>query len=153
MPTAPDLLLRDIHQPAAPPLWPPAPGWWIVAALLVLAGLALAWRWHRRRLHRRASERLFDAAMAEAGDGPAQIAAMSALLRRAARRHRADADQLEGEDWLKALDAGANPPLFQSAHGRLLLAGAWRPAVDASDLDALRAVARMRFLDWMGAAR
>jgi hypothetical protein len=37
----PDLLqqLRDIHVPAEPTWWPPAPGWWIIAALLLGAAV------------------------------------------------------------------------------------------------------------------
>jgi len=47
--------LRDIHSAPAAPWWPPAPGWWVLAALLLalLAWLALrllaAWRVRRRR--------------------------------------------------------------------------------------------------------
>ena len=43
----PDLMaqLRDIHSAPAVPWWPPAPGWWVVA-LLVLAVLV----WFGRRL-------------------------------------------------------------------------------------------------------
>jgi hypothetical protein len=43
----PDLMaqLRDIHSAPAVPWWPPAPGWWLVA-LLVLAVLV----WFGRRL-------------------------------------------------------------------------------------------------------
>lgn len=48
----PELLgnLRDIHEPLPPPFWPPAPGWWILAFLiLVLIAVAtyLAWRRYR----------------------------------------------------------------------------------------------------------
>lgn len=153
MQPAQELVLRDIHRVPAPPLWPPAPGWWLVFALLLAVGLVLAWWLRRRRRHRRAIETLFDEALREAGDGPAQVAAMSSLLRRAARRHHADADVLDGEDWLAVLDAGAKPPLFQSAAGRLLVEGLYRPHIDAGELERLRHAARTRFLQWMGVAR
>ena len=153
MQPAPDILLRDIHQPAAPSLWPPAPGWWIVMTLVLLAGLAIAWWLRRRRLHRLAIERLFDDAMAEAGDGPAQVAAMSALLRRAARRHRDDADQLDGDAWLEALDENTDLSLFRSGIGRMLVEGAWQREVAPADIDTLRGIARTRFLQWMGVAK
>ena len=39
---AQELVLRDVHVPAAPSLWPPAPGWWLVAAA-VLAIIAIIW--------------------------------------------------------------------------------------------------------------
>jgi hypothetical protein len=44
--------LKDIHLPAAPALWPPAPGWWLLGAgALACCGLALRWayRSYQRR--------------------------------------------------------------------------------------------------------
>lgn len=147
----PTLLLRDIHQPPAPSWWPPAPGWWLLAATVLAVGAALAW-WRarrRRRAHTRA--RLFDAAIAQAPDAPARVAAMSELLRRAARRRDAAADRLQGEAWLAFLDdADATRPFSQGA-GRLLLDGGFRRDVDEAELDALQTLARARFLRWMAA--
>ena len=61
---APDLLLRDIHEPLAPSWWPPAPGWWLVALVLLAAVAWGGWRrWRRRRRHL-AAQRLFDATLA-----------------------------------------------------------------------------------------
>lgn len=149
----PEITLHDVHQLPAPPWWPPAPGWWgVLMLLLVMGGLAFAWARYRRR-KRMAIERLFDDAVTDAGDAPAQVAAISALLRRASRRHRADADVLEGEDWLKALDEGAKAPLFRSAAGRLILDGGYRRDLDPADVEVLRGIARERFLQWMGVAR
>lgn len=153
MQPAPDIVLRDIHQLPAPSLWPPAPGWWLVLAILLLIGAALYIWLRRRRLHRAAIARIFDDAMHQAGDGPAQVAAMSALLRRASRRHRDDADVLDGEAWLQALDEGRELPLFQSGIGRLMIDGGYRKQLDPHDVEALRGIARVRFLEWMGAAR
>ena len=58
--------LHDIHPAAEPSWWPPAPGWWLLAALL-LALLAYGvhrWRVRQRRLAPlRAAERELSAAL------------------------------------------------------------------------------------------
>lgn len=147
----PSLLLRDVHEPLAPPWWPLAPGWWCVLAVLLLALALVAWWYGRRRLRRRRAARLFDAHVAAASTPAAQVAAMSELLRRAARRVDPDADRLEGDGWLRLLDRGWARPVFSEGPGALLRDGAFRPSVDADDVAALRVVARARFLAWMEA--
>ena len=149
--TEPALVLRDIHVPAAPGWWPPAPGWWIVAALLVALVCVASWMAWRRRRRRLALRKLFDDTLAAAGSPAAQVAAMSGLLRRAARQRDARAATLQGDDWIGFLDAGADHALFDAGLGRLLLEGGFRPALDATDVDALRPCVRQRFLEWMGA--
>ncbi len=153
MQPVPDIILRDIHQPPAPPLWPLAPGWWLVLAIVLVASVATLIWLRRRRQRRIAIERLFDDALDAASDAPSQVAAMSALLRRAARRHRADADVLDGDAWLEALDQDAKLPLFQSGIGRLMLDGGYRKDIDPVDVGVLRGIARTRFLEWMDVAQ
>ena len=162
----PTLVLRDIHQPVAPPWWPPAPGWWLVAALVLLALAAWAWFAARRRRRARAIASIFDQALAAADTPSAQVAAMSELLRRAARRRDPQADRLHGDAWLQFLDGavvdagkrrgktpaakrGVASPSFSQGAGRLLLEGGFRREVDADQVAALRAIARARFLAWM----
>lgn len=171
----PTLVLRDIHQPPAPPWWPPAPGWWVLAALLLLAAGAVAWFVSRRRRHRAAVVALFDREVQAAPTAADEVAAISELLRRAARRRDPQADRLHGEAWLAFLDgvpaAGAsrNPSKrgtqrlaaapgdatvqqpFSKGPGRLLLEGGYRRDVDAAQVAQLRPLARARFLDWMAA--
>lgn len=145
----PDLVLRDIHQPAPPPWWPPAVGWWWLAAALLAVSLALlGWRVLRARRRRRWA-RLFDDEVAQARDAAARIAAMSALLRRAARRCSADADRLQGGEWLSFLDSGQPGAPFTAGAGRALVDGAFRPAVDDAEAAALQPLARARFLALM----
>lgn len=145
----PTLVLRDIHQPAAPAWWPPAPGWWAVLGLLALAAIA-AWWWRRRRRRREhLLQALFDDAVAATDSAPQQVAAMSELLRRAGRRRDPGADRLEGEAWLAFLDADDPARAFSRGAGRLLLDGGFRPDVPGEEVHALHALARARFLDWM----
>lgn len=145
----PTLVLRDIQQPPAPPWWPPAPGWWVLLAL-VLALLAI-WGYQRqiRARRRRAILAIFDEAVAQAGSPPAQIAAMSELLRRAARRRDASAATLQGETWLAFLDAGDARAPFSGGVGRLLLEGGFRRNADPRQVAELRALVRARFQEWM----
>jgi hypothetical protein len=145
--------LRDIHVSVAPTWWPPAPGWWLLATLVVLVLVALlAWRWRRVR-RRRQLEAVFDSAIAAAVTPAEQLAAMSALLRRAARLRDPGADRLQGDAWLAFLDAGADAPQFNADAGALLLEGPFQREADPVAVDALRAAARRRFLSWMGAHR
>ena len=143
---APDLVLRDIHQPPAPPWWPPAPGWWLLLALVLL--LAALWAWHsaRQRRRRRTIEAVFDDAVAAARTPTEQIAAMSELLRRAARKVDPGADRLDGEAWLKLL-------ALDDATGRVLLEGGYQRDIDPRRVDELRPLARARFLQWTSGQR
>ena len=106
-----------------------------------------------RRSRRRAMIlRLFDETVAQAATPSLQVAAMSELLRRAARRKHANADTLDGEDWLRFLDAGLPQPVFAAGAGALLRDGGFRADVSAHEAEALRIVARERYLHWMQGA-
>lgn len=143
------LPLKDVHPGLVPPWWPPAPGWWLLAAALVLLGLAVGWWWRRRQRRVAAWMSEFDAALAQAMTPVAEIAAVSQLLRRAARRVDADADQLQGEAWLRLLDRGMKAPGFEHGPGALLADGGYRPAADPAAVAALRVLARQRYRQWM----
>lgn len=104
--------LRDIHLPPAPPLWPPAPGWWLLAFLAMVAvalatRLALA-KWRSGR-GRRAAMRAMAELRKRYRHGEAQdvvTAELATLLRRAAmnRHPRGQVAGLTGRDWLAFLD-------------------------------------------------
>ena len=144
---AQELVLRDVHVPATPSMWPPAPGWWLVAIALlaIVAVICLLRARQQRKL--RARQRLFDEACRDL-PASAQIAAMSELLRRAARKIDKHADRLQGDDWLRFLD-GKKGEDFSKGAGRLLLEGGFRRDVADADLAATRHVARARFLELM----
>ncbi len=106
--------LRDIHGLDPIPWWPPAPGWWLLAAGIILglwlayrlfphlrprALVGLTWRWdaarHLRELRRRVPRQ-------EAKQSAAEL---SELLRRIAmaRCGRDACAGLTGKDWLQWL--------------------------------------------------
>lgn len=145
--------LRDIHLPQAPGWWPPAPGWWLLAALVLAAAAFGAWLLWKRLRRRRALARLFDEEVAATRGGPERVAAISALLRRAAIGRDPAAAALEGEAWLAYLDRDAAEPLFDGAAGRLLLEGGYRREIDGAGVEALRTAARRRFLELAGGRR
>ncbi len=141
------LPLREVHLPPPPSWWPPAPGWWWLATLLAVLLLGwLGWRAWRARRRRRWSQWF----AREAGGGlPVErVAAISGLLRRAARRAQPGAEHLQGEAWLRFLDGGSGQA-FSAGPGRILLDGGFRPDLEAGAVEAAAALARARFLDLM----
>ena len=146
-----DLPLRDVHLPPAPGWWPPAAGWWWVGAALLAVLAIILLLVARKRARMRRWERLF--LDDSAGATPAaRIGAMSALLRRAARRLDPKADTLQGEAWLQWLD-GKKGNDFSQGPGRVLLDGGFRPRASDAELAALEPVARARFLQLMAGRR
>jgi hypothetical protein len=120
--------LRDIHVPPAQ-WWPPAPGWWMLAGLLLLIACGIAWwlRHSTRRSPLRAALREIDALEAEYardGDDTRLADAASRLMRRIARRIAPGVAGQTGASWR---------------------AFVMRYARDASTLEALDALADVRF--------
>ncbi len=113
-------VLRDIHVAPAN-WWPPAPGWWLLAALLVLMGVSLlAWRRRRtRRMPLRIAMGELDAlARGYARDGDAAYAldGASRLARRIARRIEPGVASRTGEAWRDFVHRYA-----RDAHARAVL--------------------------------
>jgi len=147
-----ELPLRDVHLPPTPPWWPPAQGWWWVGAALLLLIAALVWLAWRRHARRRGWRLQFDRELAVAGSTTDRVAAMSGLLRRAARRIEPGADTLRDEAWLRLLD-GRKGQAFSAGSGRLLLEGGFRANLAPAEVARLEPLARERFLQLMAGRR
>ena len=120
--------LRPLHLPEAVSWWPPAPLWWVLATLTLLAiGLALRAVLHRRRRnhYRRAARReLADAlrAFRATGEGAILLARASSILRRAAlcRYPRPRVAPLQGKEWLVFLNSTGRMTGFTEGAGSAL---------------------------------
>lgn len=130
--------LRGYHWPDPVSWWPPAPGWWLLA-LLVLGGLVWVIRWSLRAYRRGAARRMalgelavLRATYQRDGDAAACLRGLSRLLRRFALVHfpRQAVAGLSGEAWLAFLDAQGGGGRFRDGPGRLLLDGPYRPPQD-----------------------
>lgn len=136
--------LHDIQPAPEPSWWPPAPGWWLLAGLLLVALILLGrhlWHgWRRWRRYRRVLREL-DEQVRTHGDQPRELtAAVSTLLRRAALLCFPP-EQVAApgtEDWLRFLERTGGPG-FVDGPGRVLAEGPYRPgiAVDAAGLHRL----------------
>src|SRR3546814_7575074 len=109
-----------------------APGWWWLAAVVLALLVFAAWWWLRARRRRAAIVRLFDERLHAANTPVERVAAMSELLRRAARRRDPAADRLQGDAWLAFLDGDRASDVARPVSegpGRVLLEGGFRRAI------------------------
>lgn len=141
--------LRDIHGAPAVPWWPPAPGWWVVAAvavtLLVFVGY-LGVRYLRRRRKANAilgELEMLDSRFAEGQDSVGLARDLSIFVRRLALLYDGQAvSGLHGVRWLTYLDDSGGTNGFTQGVGRVLADVPYQPApsFDASALiDLVRA--------------
>ncbi len=120
--------LRDIHLPEAISAWPPAPGWWVLAALIIICmtGAVLWWRHYRRKnAWRREAIAQLDTIDASAAT-PAELQAFNTLLRRSLiSAGDSGAANLSGSRWVAHLQsAGLEVP-----HASLLDDAPYRDAL------------------------
>lgn len=135
-----ELPLPDIHLPDSVSWWPPAPGWWLLLALLIIAGVVL-WLWGKRSPRPRLSK----GAVAEINQlqarYPAQLSELqclkelSSVLRRIGisylgrERHAG----ITGHEWYRLLNDLASEPLFNDEQIDWLVAMPYRADCDLSE--------------------
>jgi len=133
----PDLLsqLRDIHAAAPVPWWPPAPGWWVLA-LLVLA--LLGWLGRRLlariRVHQRRKQMLgwvehLNASIDPRRDPQAYLSTLNRIFKLVAMRAfpAQQCAALNGQDWVDFLIENMTKSQSVESLG-VLAAGPYDPA-------------------------
>lgn len=145
-PQASQLQLRDIHLPDAVSWWPPAPGYWLLLALLMISLMSfwLMRKRYRQRAVKRAALKqltLIKQNFRQNHDTQQLVSQLSALLRRAAISTfpRANCAALTGQQWLQWLDTGLkNQPLnFNSSAGQLLVSAPYQKTIASEQTEEL----------------
>ena len=140
-PDSQTLNLRDIHLPSSIAWWPPAPGWWIVLAVIVslsVLGIFLYRRKQRRKMFVAATQEFENIQHHYTDNQNVQLLAkaLSIWLRRVCLSFypRADVAALTGTAWLEFLDSGL--PLgitdhkFHHGVGQVLITAPYQANVD-----------------------
>jgi hypothetical protein len=144
----PVLELRDIHAAPPPGLWPPAPGWWVLAILLtVLFVLGILWlrrRYLARRFRNKALLELEHITGRYKDNYDRLVAETGIWLRRVAlqRYPQDEVASLTGSAWLEFLDATGGGGEFRNGAGQVLETGPYRQRVQDVAVDSLLALAR-----------
>lgn len=130
------LPLRDIHLPGPVSWWPPAPGWWLLGALVLALVLLLSWGWSRLRRRRRSVAWLCRPELRRlrqeyegSTDATGLARDLSVLVRQICISGfpRWQVAGLTGEAWLEFLDGTAGHKGFSQGPGRALVEAPYRP--------------------------
>ena len=141
--------LRDIHAAPPPTFWPPAPGWWLLAAVsLVLLVVLVMWALRRYRAYRQKCQimnELNSLSSCYSKENISEyITEISTLLRRVALRRytRTRVASLTGLDWLRFLDETGGEGGFEKGVGRVLEVGPYQSRSSDVPVEALLALVR-----------
>lgn len=141
--------LKDIHPPAEISWWPPAPGWWVLA-ILVLGALAFSiyrlgkWRkqtaWRRAALNHLDTLRLNESRL----DNARMIVEVNSLLKRClASRFAADNFLSQtGSEWSETLNAHAQSKTLNASDISTLCEDAYQRTPQALPSDTFKRIER-----------
>lgn len=140
--------LQDIDTPPVAGPWPPAPGWWLltalVAGILVIGGIWL-WRWHRRTAPRREALAQLEHLGATLGAtdpvGPEWYATLNRLLKQSAIHlyPEQSPEALSGQGWQDFLARTSDTTRDQ---WQSLVDACYRPDADLSPVQARQLAAQ-----------
>ena len=120
--------LKDIHLPPPVSFWPPAPGWWILAVLLIsflFFGGVRFYRRHKKKKPKTEALRILknlQILYENSQDEVVSLRNLSNLLRRTALTFY-DNDEvasLQGSSWLEFLDKTGKTKEFSQGAGKVL---------------------------------
>jgi len=139
--------LKDIHLPHAISLWPTAPGWIILFAILLGFISYLIYSWYQRNQRKKtvkfalAKLKKLRELSAKNPDNINIAAEISTLIRRTTLYYfrREDIAGLSGRDWLYFLNRSGNTTQFTDETGLLLIDAPYRKN-NTSDLTPLFAL-------------
>jgi hypothetical protein len=134
--------LADIHLPAAVSAWPPAPLWWLLAALVLAAlAAAVAWLYRRWLLRKRMQVALDEITAAQtlwqrAQDAESSLALLhtcNSVLKRVALVHYPESEvaALHGRTWLSFLDQSGSTTEFSNGAAQILADHSYRRSYNA----------------------
>jgi len=148
--------LRDIHLPAEVSAWPPAPGWWILAGLLLAGAIWGLWR-YAQGYRQRAALRVLEKVCVDLNAGSSAdecLPVVSSVMRRFAMTVAASprgVAGLVGERWLSWLDSQWEQHQFIAGPGEALARAPYAPPNSFSQEDAV-ALTRV-CIDWVRAQK
>lgn len=135
--------LRDLHLPADISAWPPAPGWWLLALLLIsllaIALFQLVKIIRRNRYRRQALQQLLQLSYSST-EPAAYLQQLNRLLKRTAlaASPAQNVASLNGEAWLAFLDRSLQSNEFCNGPGQVLAHGPYSPTPTNIDPQALQ---------------
>ncbi len=134
--------LRDLHLPEAVSAWPPAPGWWILALLLLAALLLTVYRWrhHRQKnLYRRLALQELVQLQSSNITAQAYLQSLNGLLKQTvqAASGQSSTASMSGQQWLHYLNQSGNTNEFTEGVGEILLQGPYQAHCENYDQKAL----------------